>query len=161
MTVRSERNEAHPEYLGWQMDWPLYVKSPVLTVGTKVFRRGDYLPWAEMNLDPKKISRLYATKQVHHDAKSAKEDGLGDRLGEMSQHQLRSLVQQMNYKLRKDHCAREEDFKKRRCRQSSNLDTQRRFVRQFLSKSPYMGDYFIELRDQILKSTPRVEETQE
>lgn len=157
-TVRTRMNEAHPEYLGWQMDWPLYVKAPVLTVKGKVYKRGDYFPWTELNLDPAKIAALYRTKQVYHNANFAQEDGTGDRLGEMTQPQLRSIVGLLNTKLKKDHCATEEDFKKKRCRQSNSLDTQRRFIRQFLSKNPYMTDYFKELRDSYITKVVETEQ---
>jgi len=147
MNPRQAYNEAHPEYLGWQMDWPLFVKSPVLRTTNKVFKRGDYFPWAEMQLDPQKVSHLYNQKIVYHDANLAVNEGLGDRIGEISGTKLRNLAQMLNNELKKKHSATEEDFKRKRCRISSIPDTQRRFIRQFLSKNPYMNDYFLSIRD--------------
>lgn len=151
MNQRQAMNSAHPEYLGWQMDWPLYVKSPVLRTSNKVFARGDYFPWAEMQLDPHKVFSLYQTGIVHHDARKATEEGHGDRLGEINGRDLTSLVGLLNNDLKKKHTATEEEFKRKRCRQSSIPDTQRRFIRQFLSKNPYMTDYFLETREMYLK----------
>lgn len=151
MNSRTARNEAHPEYLGWQLDWPLYVKAPVLTIQGKVFKKGDYFPWSEMSADASKIAALYRQRLVHHDANKAKEDGTGDRLGEINGRDLKSLAGLLNHHLKKNHCATEEEFKRRRCRQSSIADTQRRFIRQFLSKNPYMSDYFLEVREPYLK----------
>lgn len=156
MNSRQTYNEAHPDYLGWQADWPLFVKSPILKVDTKVFKRGDYFPWAEMNLEAHKIAHMYTQKMVYHDATKAKETGEGDRLGEINNRDLRSIVNLMNTELKKSHCATEQEFKKRRCRQSNVVDTQRRFIRQFLSRNPYMGEYFLSVRERFLdKNTPQ------
>ena len=151
MKPRQMQNEAHPDYLGWQMDWPLFVKSPILRVNNKVFSRGDYFPWAEMKIEAKKVAHFYNRKLVHHNAIKATETGEGDRLGEMSQRQIKTLVLRMNTEMKKVHCATEEQFKRLRCRQSTVLDTQRRYVRQFLARNPYMSDFFIENRNDILK----------
>jgi hypothetical protein len=146
-TIRTLMNEAHPEYLGWQIDWPLYVKVPVLNVQGKVYSKGDYLPWAELKLDPSKIAQMYRQKMVYHNANFTKEEGYGDRLGEMSNHNLQSVVNLMNTELKKKHCSTDEEFKRKRCRKSTIGDTQRRFIRQFLAKNPYMTDYFLSIRD--------------
>jgi hypothetical protein len=163
-TIRTLMNEAHPEYLGWQIDWPLYVKVPVLNVQGKVYSKGDYLPWAELKLDPSKIAQMYRQKMVYHNSNFAKEDGYGDRLGEIKNTNLRGLVQMMNHHLKKEHCATEEEFKKKRCRQSNVGDTQRRFIRQFLAKNPYMSDYFLSIRDNYIVKVidePEKEEKQD
>lgn len=160
-TIRTLTNEAHPEYLGWQVDWPLYVKVPVLTTQGKVYKRGDYFPWAEIQVDPKKVSQMYRQKLVYHNDNFAKQDGHGDRLGEMNAQQLKSLAQMLNTELRKKHCATEEDFKRKRCRFSTIKDTQRRFLRQFLAKNPYIHEYFMSIRDSYITKTVEVEEPQE
>lgn len=150
-TFRSLMAEAHPEYLGWQVDWPLYVRVPMLKIKNKVFKKNDHFPWAEMGADPKKVAQLYKQRMVHHNATLTTERGEGDRLGEMSIRGLRSLAQMLNTKLKKEHVSSEEEFKRKRCRMSaSNADTQRRYIRQFLNKNPYMGDYFLEIRDQFI-----------
>jgi hypothetical protein len=139
--------EAHPEYLGWQIDWPLYVKAPMINMRNKVFKKGDYFPWSEMQVEPHRIAQLYRQKLVYHNAQLAQNDGKGDRLGEMSQDAMKKLAQMLNTELKKNHCATEEEFKKKRCRMSVVKDTQRRFIRQFLAKNPYMNDYFLSIRD--------------
>lgn len=150
---------SHPRYLGWQMDWPIYVKVPVLNVRNKVFKRGDYFPWAEMQLDPERIATMYLQGMLYHNEEKAKTDGHGDRLGEMSLDAMKKLAQMLNTELRKKHCATEEDFKRKRCRVSAIAETQRRFIRQFLAKNPYINDYFLSIRDNYI--VKKVEEPQE
>lgn len=150
MNQKVAMNLCHPEYLGWQMDWPLYVKCPILRVYDKVFKRGDYFPWSEMQVSPEKVSTLYKSKLVYHDATKTQSEGYGDRLGEIGGKNLNSLAALLNQELKKKHTANETDFKRKRCRQSTIADTQRRFIRQFLSKNPYMVDYFLEVRDQFI-----------
>jgi hypothetical protein len=158
---RTLMNEAHPEYLGWQADWPLYVKAPMLTIKGKVFKKGDYFPWAEMQVEGKRVAQMYRQKLVYHNANFAKADGHGDRLGEMTTQKLRSVVGLLNNELKKNHCATEEEFKKKRCRQSVNAETQRRFIRQFLSKNPYMNDYFMSIRDDFITKVVEKEDKQD
>lgn len=153
MTSKTQQNTAHPEYLGWQMDWPLYVKAPLVVVAGRTYSKGDYFPWAESNFEPDKIARMYSQKLLHHDAPRATEEGHGDRLGEMSTGKLHDLVSMLNDNLKKEHCATEAQFKQKRCRKSSIVDTQRRFIRQFLSKNPYMSDYFLSIRDNYISKT--------
>lgn len=152
------RNEAHPRYLGFQLDWPVYVKCPVLVMQGKTYKRGDYFPWSEVQADPEKVASMYQQKLIHHDQNKTKDEGFGDRLGEMSGSGLKSLVGLMNNHLKKNHCASEEEFKRKRCRQSSILDTQRRFVRQFLAKNPYMTDFFLENRDDFITKVIKKED---
>lgn len=144
-------DKAHPTYLGWQMDWPLYVKVPFLTMFTKTYHRGDYFPWSEVQADPEKIAVMYRQGMLYHDAYKAVEDGAGDRLGEISGRDLTSITGLLNTELKKKHCATETEFKRKRCRSSSLPDVQRRYIRQFLAKNPYMGDYFKEIREMYIK----------
>lgn len=140
----------HPSYLGWQMDWPLYVKAPMLNIQGRVYKKGDYFPWAEVNADPERIATMYKNGMLYHNQDKAVEDGLGDRLGEMSGNRLKALVTLLNSELKKKHCATEDEFKRKRCRVSTIADTQRRFIRQFLAKNPYMNDFFHSVRDQFI-----------
>lgn len=157
MNRKIEMNKAHPSYLGWQIDWPLYVKAPMLTTKGKVFKRGDYFPWAEMQLDPVRIAAMYKQGSLHHNATIATEEGHGDRLGEISGKKLHALGQALNVELKKKHCATEEEFKRKRCRASAQSDTQRRYIRQFLSKNPYMTDYFLSIREHYITKSPSEE----
>lgn len=147
MNYKIEMNKAHPSYLGWQVDWPLYVKGPMLTARGKVFKRGDYFPWAEMQFDPVRIAAMYKQGLLHHNATISEQEGHGDRLGEITGKKLYSLANMLNVEMKKKHCATEEEFKRKRCRVSTVADTQRRFIRQFLSKNPYMHDYFVSIRE--------------
>lgn len=150
MKPRQLQEQAHPSFLGWQMDWPVFVKTPVLTVSGKVFKRGDYFPWSELQVDPSRVALMYNQKLLNHDANKVQENGLGDRLGEINGRDLKSLVHLLNTDMRKNHCATEEEFKRKRCRQSAKPETQRIYLRQFLNKNPYMSEAFLKYRESYL-----------
>jgi hypothetical protein len=58
-------------------------------------------------------------------------------LGEMTTQKLRSVVGQlMNNELKKKHCSTEEEFKKKRCRQSVNAETPTAFHPTVLEQEP-------------------------
>lgn len=150
MNKRVALNAAHPEYLGFQIDWPVFVKAPVLRVGGRVYKKNDVLPWAQLGVDPAKVAQLYRRKYIIHDNTRAVEESLGDRLGEMSQKNLHRLATLMNDHFKKKHCATAQEFKQKRCRASNNEETQRRYIRQFLYKNPSMSDFFLENREHFI-----------
>jgi len=158
MNHKIAMNNAHPSYLGWQIDWPLYVKSPILKAQGKVYKKHDYFPWAELSLDPAKVAAMYKQGLLNHDAVKSKEEGQGDRLGEMTADNLKKLANNLNTKMKKEHSATEEEFKRKRCRMSSLPDHQRRYIRQFLSKNPYMTDYFLSIRDNYITKYTKEED---
>ena len=51
----------HPQYLGWQIDWPVFVKIPF-----SGYQQGDHFDWVAKNVDPARVAQLYSTGQIYH-----------------------------------------------------------------------------------------------
>ena len=53
----------HPIYLGWQVDWPLFVKIPFCS-GGRNWIRGEEFKWAELGVEEPTVakSRTVSTK---------------------------------------------------------------------------------------------------
>jgi len=140
---------AHPSYLGFQVDWPVFVKIPFQSAN-KFWKRGDAFPWAEMNLDQKAVATLYASGYIYHNPELEKETKVGDRLGEMTSKELKRLVIQLNDIVKKRTTTAEE-YKQKRCRQSTIPDKQRGLIRRFLRANAYIVEDFYRIRDDIIE----------
>ena len=53
------RDGMHPRYLGWQVDWPIFVKVP-FTADGKYWKKSEHFNWAERELEMKDVASLYA-----------------------------------------------------------------------------------------------------
>ena len=81
----------HPTWLGFQMDWPVFVKNSFQAAGVS-WTRGEHFNWQERNLDPYKGYTMYASGFLFHNQELEKENKVGDRLSEMNSEQLYALV---------------------------------------------------------------------
>ena len=112
----------HPTWLGFQMDWPVFVKHPFDAANVS-WTRGHHFNWQE--------------------------NKVGDRLSEMNAEQLYTLVGLLNSEVKKRTSSAEE-LKNKRCRQSKIDDKQRGLIRSFLRKNPWITEDFYKFRDDIL-----------
>ena len=138
----------HPTYLGFQVDWPVFVKNP-LQAADKNWTRGELFNWQERDLDQYKVFMLYMSGFLYHNKDLEKESKSGTRLSEMNSEQLYSLVGLLNEEV-KSRAANTEEFKEKRCRQSKIDEKQRGLIRSFLRKNPWITDKFYQSRDSIL-----------
>lgn len=134
----------HPMYLGWQMDWPLFIKIPFGD-----WKRFDYYNWLERGIPPEKVAMLYSAGYVYHNPSIQTEKKVGDRLNEMDIQQLDTLVNLLNAKV-KDVTNSVKEFNDRRCKKSKILDKQRGLIRRFLYSNSWITDDFHKYRDQVL-----------
>jgi len=142
------RDGMHPRYLGWQVDWPVFVKMPFSADG-KHWKRREHFNWAERNLETKDVASLYAQGFIYHNTELAKENKVGDRLSEMNTEELKSLVTQLNA-IVKDRTTSSQEYNNKRCKQSKIDDKQRGLIRRFLNRNPWIAEDFYRLRDHII-----------
>ena len=140
----------HPQYLGWQIDWPLFVKVPFGD-----YKKGDHYDWVKKDIDPSRVAQLYATGHLHHNKALEKETKVGDRLGEMSSTQLNTLVNLINAEV-KARTNGTTEYQAKRLKQSKIDEKQRAFIRSFLRQNRWIEEKFYEIRDTILDTdTPQ------
>lgn len=138
----------HPFYLGWQIDWPLFVKTP-FTADGKNWEQFEHFNWLNRGLDPIAISHLYASGFVYHNQALEVETKVGDRLGEMNMGQLDTLVTLLNAEV-KSRTNSTAEYTSKKVKQSKIEEKQRAFVRGFLRHNRWIEDKFYEIRDSIL-----------
>jgi len=64
----------HPTYLGWQVDWPVFIKLPVSANG-KNWKRGEHFNWLEQGIDQDKV----ATSTNEYNIKKCKKSKIDDK----------------------------------------------------------------------------------
>jgi uncharacterized protein involved in exopolysaccharide biosynthesis len=138
----------HPHYLGWQIDWPLFVKTPFTADGEE-WERGEHFNWLNRGIDPSAVSRLYDTGFLYHNTDLEVETKVGDRLNEMTTAQLDRLVTLLNAEV-KSRTNSVTEYTAKKCKQSKIDDKQRGLVRSFLRNNRWIEDKFYEIRDNIL-----------
>lgn len=138
----------HPHYLGWQIDWPVFVKTPFFADG-KEWVRGEYFNWLNRSLDAKAVSTLYASGYLYHNTELEVETKVGDRLNEMNTLQLERLVTLLNAEV-KARTNSVTEYTAKKCKQSKIDDKQRGLLRSFLRNNRWIEDRFYEIRDDIL-----------
>jgi hypothetical protein len=134
----------HPIYLGWQVDWPLFVKVPFGD-----WKRFQHYNWIDRDIAPERVASLYASGFLHHNKALEGENKVGDRLNEMTIDQLDTLVNLINAKV-KDYTNSVKEFNDRRCKKSRILDKQRGLIRRFLYSNSWITNDFYKYRDQVL-----------
>lgn len=143
------RHTAHPTYLGWQIDWPVFVKIPFTAFG-KYWKKGELFNWhTQHSVKPEDIAQLYAANFIYHNREMEVGQKVGDRLGEMGIEQLFTVVRLLNDHLKKN-TATSQEFNKRKCKGSKVADKQRGLIRSFLRHQPWIVDHFYEIRDEVL-----------
>jgi len=138
----------HPSYLGWQVDWPLFIKMP-LSADAKEWKREEHFNWLERGIEADKVARLYASGYLHHNTDLEVQSKVGDRLSEMNGNQLKTLVTLINAEVKKRTSSTNE-FESKRCKQSTLDDKQRGLIRRFLVGNRWIMDDFYKMRDTIL-----------
>lgn len=134
----------HPIYLGFQLDWPLFVKLPFGD-----FKKGDYFNWLQLNVDPSRVAQLYASGFVYHNKELEKETKIGDRLEELEGADLEKLVMLLNAEV-KARTNSTNEYQAKKCKQSKIDAKQRGLLRSFLRNNRWIEEKFFEIRDSIL-----------
>tara|TARA_R110000765_G_scaffold55629_2_gene110204 strand:- start:717 stop:1139 length:423 start_codon:yes stop_codon:yes gene_type:complete len=138
----------HPSHLGWQVDWPVFVKLPLLA-DSKNWNRGDHFNWLERGVAEDKVAILYSSGYLHHNAELEVQAKVGDRLSELSGKDLDTLVNLLNAEV-KDRTSSANEYDIKKCKKSKLDDKQRGLIRRFLNNNRWVTEDFYRLRDQIL-----------
>jgi hypothetical protein len=141
-------SQMHPTYLGWQVDWPVFIKIPVSANG-KNWKRGDHFNWLERSMDEDKVASLYVSGYLHHNKELEVQTKVGDRLSELAGKQLESLVNSLNIEVKKRTSSNSE-FDAKKCKKSKVDDKQRGLVRRFLNNNNWVTEDFYNIRDKVL-----------
>jgi len=138
----------HPTYLGWQVDWPVFIKRPFMA-DSKTWSRGDHFNWLERGIDDDKVATLYASGYIHHNKDLEVQTKAGDRLSEMAGKQLETLVNLLNAEVKKRTSSTSE-FETKKCKKSKLDDKQRGLIRRFLNNNSWIAEDFYAIREKIL-----------
>jgi len=135
----------HPNYLGWQVDWPLFVKRE-FTARKKTYKPREHFPWAELAVAEDKVAALYNNGFLYHNPELEAEANVGYKLSEFKVYELRKIVEMLNTKVR-ERTESKEQFNKIRCRGSTNANKQRTLIRRFLHNNPSFEEDYYEIYD--------------
>lgn len=138
----------HPTYLGWQVDWPVFVKLPLLA-DNKNWKRGDHFNWLERGLAQDKIATLYASGYLYHNTELEVQNKVGDRLSELAGKELETLVNLLNAEV-KSRTSSNAEFEAKKCKRSKIDDKQRGLIRRFLNANHWVTQDFYAIRDKII-----------
>jgi hypothetical protein len=138
----------HPNYLGFQIDWPLFIKMP-LTADSKNWKKGEHFNWLERGIDDKAVATLYASGYVYHNKDLEIQTKVGDRLSEMNISQLDTLVNLINVEV-KSRTSSTAEYENKKCKKSKIADKQRGLIRRFLNANRWINEDFYTIRDKIL-----------
>jgi len=138
----------HPTHLGWQVDWPVFVKLPLLA-DSKNWKRGEHFNWLERGMQQDKIATLYASGYLYHNTELEVQSKVGDRLSELAGKELETLVNLLNAEV-KSRTSSTAEFETKKCKKSKIDDKQRGLVRRFLNSNRWVTEDFYEIRDKIL-----------
>lgn len=138
----------HPTYLGWQVDWPVFIKRPLMA-DSKTWKQGDYFNWFEREIPADTVATLYASGYIHHNKELEVQNKVGDRLSELAGKQLDTLVNLLNAEVKKRTSSTSE-FETKKCKKSKLDDKQRGLIRRFLNSNSWVIEDFYNIRDKIL-----------
>ena len=138
----------HPDYLGWQVDWPVFIKMPVSANG-KEWKRGEHFNWLEQGIPQDKVAILYASGFIYHNSELEVQAKVGDRLSELSGSQLDTLVNLLNTEV-KSRTSSTTEFNTKKCKKSKIDDKQRGLIRRFLNNNRWITEDFYTMRDKVL-----------
>ena len=139
---------SHPSHLGFQVDWPVFVKQGFSGNG-KIWKQGEHFNWLELGIDQAKVAMMYDYSNLYHNSELEVQNKVGDRLSEMAGPQLATLVGLLNAEV-KSRTSSNTEFDKKKCKKSTLDDKQRGLVRRFLNNSSWIMDDFYRIRDGIL-----------
>ena len=138
----------HPTHLGWQVDWPVFVKLPLLA-DNKNWKRGDHFNWLERGMQQDKVAILYATGYLYHNTELEVQNKVGDRLSELAGKELETLVNLLNAEV-KSRTSSNAEFEAKKCKKSKIDDKQRGLIRRFLNANHWVTQDFYAIRDKII-----------
>jgi hypothetical protein len=138
----------HPTYLGWQVDWPVFIKRPFMA-DSKTWSQGDHFNWLERGIDADKVATLYVSGYVHHNKDLEVQTKVGDRLSELAGKQLDTLVNLLNVEVKKRTSSTSE-FETKKCKKSKLDDKQRGLIRRFLNRNSWVTEDFYTIRGKII-----------
>lgn len=145
---------AHPTYLGFQVDWPVFVKRP-FKAGKKRYERGEHFNWPEVGAEERDVAALFANGFIYHNPDLEAEHKVGYRLHELTTGQLRSLVSLLNDRV-KSRTESKEQYNKIRVRVSRIPEKQRTMIRRFLHNNPSFEEDYYEIFEYAV-SKPKLE----
>lgn len=139
----------HPTYLGWQIDWPVFVKIPFTADGNQL-KQGEHFNWMGMiGVEADKVATLYSAGYLYHNRELEVQNKVGDRLSEMNGPQLENLVNLLNAEV-KSRTSSTTEFERKKCKKSKIDDKQRGLIRRFLNANHWATEDFYRIRDNIL-----------
>ena len=137
-------NYNHPLYLGWQMDWPIFVKRPFTSDG-KEWKVQEHYNWLGRDISSEAVSYLYLQGYVHHNRELEKQAKVGDRLSELTGPQLDKLVGLLNAEVKANTNSTKE-YNDKKVKQSKIDAKQRALLRSYLRNNRWIEDKFFEIR---------------
>lgn len=139
----------HPTYLGWQQDWPVFVKMP-FTANSKQWSKNEHFDWVSEGINAIDVSHLYSNGFIFHNKDLEVQSKVGDRIDEMTYTQLKTLINLLNSEV-KTKTNSTSEYTSKKIKHSKIDQKQRAFVRSFLRHNRWIEDKFYEIRDDILK----------
>tara|TARA_R110000822_G_scaffold57259_4_gene144135 strand:+ start:2092 stop:2517 length:426 start_codon:yes stop_codon:yes gene_type:complete len=139
----------HPSYLGWQIDWPVFVKMP-FTSDSKQWLNQEHFNWLNRGLSSEAVGLLYGQGFIYHNRELEKQNKVGDRLSELTGPQLDKLVGLLNAEI-KSNTNSTTEYTEKKVKQSKLDAKQRALLRSYLRNNNWIEDKFYEIRDGILQ----------
>lgn len=141
--------DMHPSYLGWQIDWPVFVKRPFTSDG-KQWETQEHYNWLNRGLGSESVASLYIQGFIHHNRELEKQAKVGDRLSELTGPQLDKLIGLLNAEVKANTNSTKE-YNDKKVKQSKIDAKQRALLRSYLRNNRWIEDKFFEIRDGILE----------
>lgn len=139
----------HPPHLGWQVDWPVFVKRPFSAFG-KPWKIGEEFNWQlQVGAQEDKIAQLYKSGYIFHNRDLEVTTKVGDRLSELNSEQLLSLVKLVNKEVQ-NRTSTTKEYNDKKIKQSRIDDKQRGLIRAWLNRNNWMLEDYYRIRDSIL-----------
>ena len=139
----------HPPHLGWQVDWPVFVKRPFSAFG-KPWKIGEEFNWQlQVGAQEDKIAQLYKSGYIQHNRDLEVTTKVGDRLSELNSEQLLSLVKLVNKEVQ-NRTSTTKEYNDKKIKQSRIDDKQRGLIRAWLNRNNWMLEDYYRIRDSIL-----------
>lgn len=139
----------HPPHLGWQVDWPVFVKRPFSAFG-KPWRIGEEFNWQlQVGAQEDKVAQLYKSGYIYHNRDLEVTTKVGDRLSELNSQKLLSLVKLVNKEVQ-GRTSNDKEYNNKKIKQSKIDEKQRALIRGWLNRNNWMLEDYYRIRDSIL-----------
>ena len=144
--------------LGFQENKPVFIKLPFSSFG-KQWKAGEEFNWQfypcraeDYDRLRVTIKQLYELGKIHHDSSREVEQKVGDRLGELSNEKIHTLILRVNT-LVKERTTTDKEYRDKRLKQSKIIDKQRGIIRAWLNRNNWALEEYLKIRDDLLDST--------